>query len=602
MKKITRLTAILVLALTVLQCFTGCCDPEPESAVVHSSVLELEDILARNSAEAGTTKANLYYDNTQSMYGYICEGTGRSSEFTIVCQNILDVIKNYREFSLNALAPNAQKLLKWENTDASVFSSSFKKKDFYTFQGTSHYGSFDRANNQYGPLQSLFASDSSSVNFDELNVFITDLAEQELNNKLLAEEINDIVFDKEDHSVALYCIESYFKGYAAVPASGITDGGAVEMLNNDAYEGTRPFYCLIVGPSIEVISLCNTLDSVFSSSGMTEGKNYNSIKVMAKRGIMYAPITGAEYVAFDDMYASPDDKGDNDYEAYPSVTIDNSNFNYNIKALSNYDEMFPNIDRKLPGLCYVYNPEYSAMDNTNYGKASINFAIPLSNLADGTPAGEDVKYFLNPEDIKVYGYTSYDEVETDEYGDEVDEITKWVWEEISFFDLFESSSPYITEATQEFCANGSKIDRVSDYATNADLKEEEYPKENLELYSVQGESGALKMRFSFDNMDNLSEKYTYITIVGKVTALRDLEVNTPAWINKYDLPDTAVPNFGNPNSTPEFFQKTAGLDEFYTYLVGRMSSAEQKKEFDSHMTKTVTDVVINVCLDEDALI
>ncbi len=591
MKKTAKLIALL-LAVCIITCtFTGC---PPKLPVVkpHQSVYDLEAKLALLEAGAGTTKANMYFDNTESMYGFICEGTGQQSKFAIACQNIFDVVKGYKEYSVNALVPDSNRILHWGSVGADGFAG-FRGKDFYSFNGDGPYdGNFVDGNT--GPLKLLF-SDDTSVNFDELNIIITDLAEQGLNNKLLAEKINEIAFANDNLSVALYCIESYFSGKAWLPQSGVTQNGSAK-LDPAEYSGNRPFYCLIVGPSIEVVALCETLDGVLRDSGLYEGTDFNSMKVMARRGLTYAPINDAEYLAFDDMYAADDEKGGNDYEEYSSITIDNSNFNYNVRALSNYDEIFPDIDRKLPGLCYVYNPEYSAMQDVDFGKASISFMVNLPNLADGSVANPDeIEYAFSTGDIKMYGCKLVEETVTDEYGDEDEVNEKWVWEEISYNDLFESSDPYITHVQADFWANGEQIDRVSDYATNQDLKDEEYPKDQLELYTVDNESGAFRVRLTFDNMDELLEEkgYQYITLTGKVTGYRDVDANIPSWISKYDLPDTATPA-----STPDFARRTAGLDDFYTYLIGRMSSVEQKNEFRSHMTKTITDAVITVCLDE----
>lgn len=587
MRKIVKVTALSIMLVLLLLCFTGC--PKNE-ITVHSSTYDLEEKILNSTKNDVVEKANLYYDNTMSMYGFICERTNKSSCFVNVCQNLLDVIKYYKTFSLNVAKADSANVLSWQPLNFADFYNNFKDDSFYTPFSQDFYDSNGKV---VGPLYSLFRDSGSTVDFDELNIFITDLAEQELNNKQLAEAINRIVLDKEDHSVVLYCINSMFSGYAAVPVSGITDGGRVEMFEDKNFSGERPFYCLIVGPTGEVVSICDTLEDSLDSLGIKEGDGYNSIRVLSKRGLKYSPITNAEFLVFDDMYVADED-GDNDYDGYPSITFKNTNINYNVYALQNYDQLFTDVNRDLPGLCYVYEENGSTQD----GRAAINFMIPLSDLADGTLA-EHVTYSFNSNNIKVYGYKQKEETTTDQYGDE-ETIKIWSWEEIDTHKMFGGSSPYMQEPVCELMEKGSTLLRVNDYATNQDLKDEEYPKENLELYTVQNDSGELWVRLFLYNMDELAEEYGCISIVGQVTALRNDTDSKPAWIDEYALPDNAVPSFDNPKDTPEFFQKTAGLDDFYINLVGKMSGLASK-EFESQMVKTVTDVVVNVCLDSDML-
>lgn len=579
----------LVMVLAVL--LTGC-PPPPPDIVPHTSEYELVETLAKNSEKEkiGTTKANLYFDNTQSMYGYICNDTNLKSNFTIVCQDLANIIKGYNNFSISTLCPNEEELLKWEEIGASGFEQ-FKKRDFYTFWNTSHKGSFDRANGQNGPLQTLFNDSATPVNFDELNVFITDLAEQELNNKLLAEKINDIVLEREDHSVALYCIKSNFSGYASVPASGITDNGTVEMINNDNFNGVRPFYCIIVGPTMDVTSMCNSLDETLTSSGLTENSDFFSAKILSKRGLQYTPITKSEYKIFSDLYVDEENKY-HDYDQYQAgINFGNTNLNFNLTPV-HYDQIFGESSDELCGLYYQYDLDAGSLEKSTFGNAAINFIIPLSNLSDGSPAAH-VDYTLTKEMIRVYGWAEKEVVTTDEHGDEITE-TVCEWEKIDSKSLFTSDNPYMQEPICEFWNNGETIERVKDYAVNEDLKYEEYPADKLALYTVENESGALRIKLAFNNIDALAEEYKAITIVFNIDAKKELDTNIPKWINDFNLSDSAEASSTN----AELYEKTAGLDDFYKFLIGDMSAPIEREKFESKMTKNITDVVVTVKLDD----
>lgn len=586
MKKIISV-GLLLLTLGVL--FTSCC-PGPKELAPYEDEIRLNEKLEEISMPPGSTKANLYFDNTMSMYGYICNNTNKKSNFTIVCQELASIIKGYNEFSINALMSNSDRLLKWKDIGASGFEK-FKTRNFYTFSDGKNKGSFDRNNGEYGPLQSLFENSSDFVNFDELNLFITDLAEQELNNKLLAQKINDIVLEKEDHSVALYCVKSNFSGYASVPASGVTDDGTVEMINNNNFEGARPFYCIIVGPTIEVVSMCDSLDETLMYSGLKENSDFFSVKILSKRGLQYSPITNAEVDVFSNLFVDSNNKY-HDYDQYQAgVNFENTNLNFNVAPV-HYDLIFGEDVGKLNGLYYVYDVNEGSLEKSTFGNAAINLVIPLSNLSDGSVA-EYVDYSLTKDMIKVYGYCEKEFETIDENGDEVSE-TQFVWEEVSAQSLFESSSPFMQEPVCEFWKKGETIERVKNFASNEDLKYEEYPADKLALYTVQNESGALRVRLAFDNIDLLADKYELITIVFSISAKKELDTHIPQWIYDFDLADSEVASPSNSN----LYKKTAGLDDFYKFLIGDMSSKSERDNFEAKMTKNITDVVVTVDLEQ----
>ncbi|MBR2868405.1 MAG: hypothetical protein IKB88_04990 [Clostridia bacterium] len=598
MKKFITVLAFVV-AISVL--FTGC--PPPPGITPHQSEKDLISAINALSEKAGSTKANLYFDNTMSMYGYVCESVTPNtplvkSNFTIVCNALADVIKGYNSFALYSLDGepvdgSETEYLKWTDTDPFEFSK-FISKDFYTFDNTSHKGSFNRDKGETGPLQMLFNSKESPVNFDELNVFVTDLAEQDLNNKLLAERISDIVLDREDHSVALFCVKSNFMGYASVPASGITDRGHVEMINNDNFVGERPFYCVIVGPTIEVVALCDSLTNTFKDSGLAENRDFFSAKVLSKRGLQYSPITNAESLVFDNIYID-EENSDHDYGEYPGFTYSNSNLNFNVEKV-HYEDIYGPVSEKYYGLYYQFNPDdLGSLDNSTKGKAVINFALPLSSLSDGT-AAENVKYTLTRDMIKVYGWKQVEVSSTDEHGIEESE-TLWQWVEISNHDLFDSNDKYMELPVCELLNNGDSLERATDFATNEELRSEdnEYPREKLKFYTVDNENGALRVRLEFNNLDKLVEDndFTYLTVAFNIDATKTLDTNIPDWINEFNLMDSEVPSPDNAN----IYQKTAGLLSFYKFLIGERSSSSERAEFEKQMTKNVSDVVVAVKLE-----
>ena len=590
MMRFLKIMAAAIMCLLMVVNLVGCIvDPGPDSVPVSEEVIALENTIKKAELPANSVKANLYFDNTQSMYGYI----NAASNFAVACGDLIETVKGYANYSMNALVRKDNGFLGWGNVDI----SNFRSKDFYTF----NKGSFNNAAGEYGPLGLLFKNANSPVNFDELNVFITDLAEQQLNNKELAQRINEVLTENDNRSAALYYINSNFSGLASVPVPSSVVSGQVRMTDEN-YTGTRPFYCLIVGPTSEVVNICNVLNDSLKGSGLQSGRDFDYLTVLSKRGLQYTPISkmdgdnavlNVDAEPFDNVCA---EGKRSDYDEYPSVTHENSNFNFNVELCkSDDDSMYYDADHMLPGLYYKYTTDSGrgSLEKSTYGIATMNFAIKLSDLANGEPAN-NTEYSIPKESLKVSGLKLEEYEVTDEYGDSDGTEEAFVWEDIPMKDLLESSEPYMDMPTCQLLENGKTLDRVRDFASNDTLREiEEYPKDALNLYTVNNKSGALIVRVNFKEMNKLAKKYSKLTISFKVMGKRPYEENTPGWIGNLNLADNVVPTAAN-----GLYSKTVGLNDFYTYLVGRMSSKVERDKYEIKMSRVITDVVITVALDD----
>lgn len=594
MRRFLKIMAAAIMCLLMVVNLVGCgsgvrCGPGVDSEPVSEEVIALENTIKKAELPANSVKANLYFDNTQSMYGYI----NAASNFAVACGDLIETVKGYANYSMNALVRKDNGFLGWGNVDI----SNFRSKDFYTF----NKGSFNNAAGEYGPFGLLFKNANSPVNFDELNVFITDLAEQQLNNKELAQRINEVLTENDNRSAALYYINSNFSGLASVPVPSSVVSGQVRMTDEN-YTGTRPFYCLIVGPTSEVVNICNVLNDSLKGSGLQSGRDFDYLTVLSKRGLQYTPISkmdgdnavlNVDAEPFDNMCA---EGKRSDYDEYPSVTHENSNFNFNVELCkSDDDSMYYDADHMLPGLYYKYTTDSGrgSLEKSTYGIATMNFAIKLSDLANGEPAN-NTEYSIPKESLKVSGLKLEEYEVTDEYGDSDGTEEAFVWEDIPMKDLLESSEPYMDMPTCQLLENGKTLDRVRDFASNDTLREiEEYPKDALNLYTVNNKSGALIVRVNFKEMNKLAKMYSKLTISFKVMGKRPYEENTPGWIGNLNLADNVVPTAAN-----GLYSKTVGLNDFYTYLVGRMSSKVERDKYEVKMSRVITDVVITVALDD----
>lgn len=575
MKKKVLAVFILILCFTMM--FTGCC---PEELSIPKYITDLAESLIVDESKLKTV--NVYIDNTQSMYGFVNEGKGKSN-YVIAIDKLSDIVRGYNRFGFNVLKPDKDNYLQWKTLNSEYDIKDFTKKSFYTFSG------FFKDRSQ-GPLQTLF-NNKSTVDFDNLNIFITDMAEQNLRNKDLADTINNIVLSRPDYSVLLLCVKSQFSGFASVPVFGSIENGATKLLSTKQgadYTGVRPFYCLAIGQTSEILHLSEMLSRSLTDSGLRENSDFYKTEIISGRGLQKT----SPYDVVSADFEKPDI-----YEI-ASVTPENTCVNFNMDIISN-EEFFTDVNNTIPGICYEYNTDDS-QDKTSFNKAKINFLLPLSDLTNGKPADETM-YFLETESVgsneimlcDVYGWEEKITTVTNEDGEE-EELSEWIWTKNESHDWFKSTNPFV-RVDLYYIKDGTQLLSLNDYDTNPDHKEFEFPKELLPVTTVNNKSGAILFEVSFDKINEID--YDCISLDFKLFASRKQDgQNIPQWINDFDLGDAGSPNFDNPLQSKKYFEKTPGLVSFYKYLINVRSSVQAKDEYEGFMTKKVSEIPVTIKL------
>ena len=153
MRRFLKIMAAAIMCLLMVGNLNDCGCKGRVTEPVSEEVIALENTIKKAELPANSVKANLYFDNTQSMYGYI----NAASNFAVACGDLIETVKGYANYSMNALVRKDNGFLGWGNVDI----SNFRSKDFYTF----NKGSFNNAAGEYGPLGLLFKNANSPVNF-----------------------------------------------------------------------------------------------------------------------------------------------------------------------------------------------------------------------------------------------------------------------------------------------------------------------------------------------------------------------------------------------------------------------------------------------------
>jgi hypothetical protein len=562
LKKLLLILSITILAINCTSCGQGISVPNYKAPL--SPLVDRVEI--DQAVETPIVKANIYFDNTQSMFGYVTRG--EVSNYVVTVNSLLDLIEGLADYSLYALRPDERNILVWQDIGP-VGSFNYYVRDFYTY-----WGVFERRGD--GPLQLLFAEDAEVVDFDDINIFITDLGEQNMRNIVLARRLNNIILERDNYAILLYCIQSQFSGMAAVPLHGVVSptGESLTMAVDNNFSDIRPFYMLLTGPTEEIIKLSGDIAASLDSAGLSESLDYFRSIILPNRGIQRTEID--KLVTFCMEADTPEHR----------ITMANSNVNFNFLTFR-YEDLFSDIDRALPGLNFAYTAIYTPDRNErNHGK--INTILPLNALIDGRPA-TNVSYRIDYDQAVILGGSFVDMEEAAEAGltvdKQIDEKVGFAWTEIDSYEYNQ-----FLKVDLEYLFPDEEIWHLQEVPE--DLRRREF--ENDLLYQVNNDSGALNYELLFVDIDNID--YDYISLYMPVYGVVERHDHIPDWIEDFNLTTREPFDRNNPGATPDYFIKTDGLLEFYKLLLGDYTSSVELEQFESLMEKRVTELFVNVCL------
>lgn len=225
-----------------------------------------------NSGENDTikSKVHFYYDNTTSMYPFVCNKDGKSagSKGAAVSGPLVNWISAIREIlqdnggSAYVLKENKEEELRWAEYKGDIHNN-FSNKSFYTYDAVLPKD----GDGTVGPLAQLYFKDA--LDKEAINIVLTDLAEQSVNNTALASVINQKILSQDGYSVAIIAVSCNFNGEARVPDPREVDGIIGKKVN-----GKRPLYMILTGKNEELESIYNKLLSAMEQQGLRKDVDY----------------------------------------------------------------------------------------------------------------------------------------------------------------------------------------------------------------------------------------------------------------------------------------------------------------------------------------
>lgn len=563
MKKSIISVISLVLCICVL--FTGCPgDPGP------SPLQNIPNFMNKTTPSGSDNpddlvlpiELNLFYDNTKSMQGYINGDSDK--EFSNAFIKTMDVLCGIMESAdfdgsvVYRLEENIRNhILGWEDFETSDLRERYIKKSFYSFSENSCFES-----STYGPLQSLFTgSEDSPVNFDKLNVFITDMNEQNLNNTELARKIYDAAKGQKDYSILLYCINSEFHGTVYVPTDKVQN--EKRPMKEYDYEGYKPFYLIAVGKTCDIVEFSKRISTGFDDKQLAEGSDYFRADILANYGL--------KTLELEDIITESKKFNRNElYDDYTFIESYNTQLNMNVENML-WKDLFEN--QQYNALCFKHAKILQTKAEKN--KAKINVYIPLPELVDGT-SPDDVNLtldnkFVNDERISICDVECYIEENT---GWETSKETEWS-------DLFTIKTNQVNK--------GEKVLFVNNYESVREDYDDVFDTEKANHINLNTQNGGLIVTIDFENLDTIDCDLMALNLNLYASRKQYLE-NTPEWMDNFDY-DRSYKSGIEISKEEKECTKTKKLINFYEVLKGNILEGDN---FNSENGVLISEIPIIV--------
>jgi len=255
-------TIFLVWGSGIITGLTGCGANEEGTGGLQDVMVPSFQYLLEEEEESPTTvpdssavvPVRIYFDNTGSMEGFTIDQKGERKPCSLYAKlmRCLRDMGRMQTVEYYVLDVNEQD---WALYEESLYDN-FYSSDFHVWWKSG----------QPGPLSKLYMDDR--IDEEYINIVLTDLAEQNLNNTLLAEQIQKLCNEK-DCEADLFAFKFDFNGVTQVP-----DPNAASGMLEETVHGEKPYYMLITGKSDYMEKYRRELRTLMDDAGMEEGRDY----------------------------------------------------------------------------------------------------------------------------------------------------------------------------------------------------------------------------------------------------------------------------------------------------------------------------------------
>ena len=511
---------ILILLIVILS--TGCSgrtDKEVDDALVfpeYASLLKTDLVLPQPEESIGEypLPVRVYMDNTGSMQAFIfnenmeCQA---DPEFVRLMRTIRDMERIFYDTCYYTIQQNEQTgmIRDWTEYNGSIYQDFENPEFYFSWKKNSDDG------NVNGPLSMLYL-DEGRLNPKYINVVMTDLAEQNVNNTYLAQQIQEMC-EKNECDAYMLAFQFDYHGEAEV-----ADPNRLNEIISRRVDGSRPYYVIFTGPSQYIGLYMKRFQESLSNMQMYEYRNY----FFASSGVAWDQST----LDWENLEIEKSASYDQIKQEVNTGEI--SGLSKNISQYEETEQLFGDqVDSRL--LAFYYAKEDGVSKAQNDWR--LNFRVPLKKVESNGTIKYDVQaeyYQLEQivEEEETFSQSSIEGTESDESDSE---------------ELAEREEPRLEWKMIKKPTFDVSIEMVQDDA-----------EEKQKFYAVKL-SG---------KPDKELEKDCILMIL---TVMQEevIPYKQPDWIDQFDS-----------GTEDDYFQKTYNLAGFYDVLFGHgyLTSKDEK--------------------------
>jgi len=544
--------AYVAALLTMVFLLTACGQAAPHPPKVPAAVE------AVGTGVMSTDKVALWFDNTRNTRGFIFDVD--NSNFVKTIDQLYETMFNGWKGSFYALSSEIQYLPLEEAVSSRTWTKSPKPKNFKNAYKLQEFYGFSIYAHGRGPIQRLV--EDADVDTSVINVFVTDLIEQDNQSSAFAQWlIKPLLDEKSDSSIIVLRIESKYNGTLSVPEEGrvSTSGGELQMI--DVHTTSLPFFCVMQGPTNDLILFCDQLTSGLDSKSVA----YEQTNVLAHGGISSIAKDRVRNVVKPGQVLSMQTAG--------AIPISNSHDTIYLTEI-NPSELFPDSEEEdLPNFGYTLDSGrkeaglnlYVALPDVQLPEGRL-LRYAMENASEGSKSNADV--LLNISQDSVAAQKGFSEKDTEQ-----PPKTEFKWEELGQ----NVAGRYVTLSGASLVTdNVPRYDPVG--LTDRQIENVDKELAGTISYRPETKSGSLHLKLEFKDLNAL-----------KSTAGIQPGANM-LWLQ---IPVTAT--YVRNEVDESIFNDTA-FGSFYRTLQGRTGSAEVRAQWEAFWQAELINLTVCIKL------
>lgn len=245
-----------------------------------SSRIELQAQDSVPFEEEGRLAIHTYYDNTQSMWGYGqmageagCDGFRFFHLMTALrdTNKAWNIHRDYAAVSHILAVDGGSELLWREKSEDEIwtkYNNVSEYKEFYTGYNSA---TLPRVSGEaIGPLSLMFYGKDFPFDPKQINVIITDLAEQNQGSVSLATNLYSKVLSQGGYAICIFAMHCRYKGITYRSDENLQD----QMVGTSVDSDTMPLYMILSGPDEQLGSYVIDILNGLKSQGEEVGQQY----------------------------------------------------------------------------------------------------------------------------------------------------------------------------------------------------------------------------------------------------------------------------------------------------------------------------------------